>query len=130
MSRVSPAVALVISERDRGRCLRCGGRATNRHQRVGAGSGGRKGEALRRQASPANHVSLCGSGTTGCHGACTNPAGFGLTREQLEQEGWIVRRNGGQDPALVPLRTDAWPEYGPWVLLGHDGDVSPSHPPE
>lgn len=49
------------------RCARCGGRASNWHEKVSRGRGGPRDRF--------NAVPLCGSGTTGCHGWVTeNPA--------------------------------------------------------
>lgn len=48
-------------------CVLCGRRASNWHERLPRGRGGKRDEF--------NAVPLCGSGTTGCHGKVTaNPA--------------------------------------------------------
>jgi hypothetical protein len=45
----------------------------------------------------ANLVTLCGSGTTGCHGHVhAHP-------EQAYDTGWMIRRGGAEDPAVVPI---------------------------
>lgn len=48
---------------NRQRCVLCGGRASNWHEKVTRGRGGPR-DAF-------NAVPLCGSGTTGCHGWVT-----------------------------------------------------------
>ena len=108
--------ALVFA-RDHGRCARCGIDLTagtvgyNDHHRQGRGMGGRQGEARERANSPANRLTLCGSGTTLCHGWVTeHPA-------EAERDGMVVRRGGALDPARVPILTHAG-----WVLHDHDGD--------
>lgn len=58
--------------------------------------------------SPANGISLCGSGSTGCHGWVETH------RTEAYLSGMLVKR--GTDPATVPLR---W--RGRRVLLTHDG---------
>ena len=73
------------------RCVRCGRQASNWHERLPRGRGGKR-DAF-------NAIPLCGSGTTGCHGLVTgNPQ---LARD----EGWTVTgymvrgRYVGSDPA-------------------------------
>jgi hypothetical protein len=66
----------------------CLGRATNWHHRQGRGQGG--------EWRASNGLHVCGSGTTGCHGAVTNTNG---RRAEYVRNGWIVGRN--QDPAKV-----------------------------
>jgi hypothetical protein len=58
---------------------------------------------------PANLITLCGSGTTGCHGW--------VEEHPLEARefGWAVRR--GRDPAEVPVLTFE----NVWLLLHDDG---------
>ena len=76
----------------------CLGRATNWHHRQAKGQRG--------PWAPSNGLHVCGSGTTGCHGALTNTNG---RRAEYEAKGWIVR--SWQNPAEVP------------VLLAHRGHV-------
>lgn len=57
---------------------------------------------------PANLITLCGSGTTQCHGLVeSNPT-------WAQAHGWSVRRTS--DPASVPV----WTWRG-WVRLAEDG---------
>lgn len=56
-----------VKERDQGMCVRCGGPGTNWDHRKNRSQGGRW--------EASNGQTLCGSGTTGCHGFVTqNPA--------------------------------------------------------
>ena len=112
--RTGPSAATVqtIRERDQGRCLRCGAPGTNTQHRVARGMGG----TSRPQVNDlANLVTVCGSGTTGCHGWMTaNPADAYAT-------GWAVRRNSGDLPSEVPLTA----LDGRQFFLTEDGDVIP-----
>ena len=69
MTRLPPA--------NQGRCVLCGGRASNRHEKVTRARGGPRDEF--------NTVLLCGSGTTGCHGWVTEHP------DAAEQKGLYVR---------------------------------------
>lgn len=104
VSRVPDAVRALVVDRDRGRCLRCGGPGSNLHHRTARGMGG----AGPRANSPANLIVLCGSGTTGCHGWVeAHPTAAAIL-------GYRVPR--GTDPATVPVL-----DVTGWVRLGHDG---------
>lgn len=90
----------------------CLGRATNWHHRLARSQGGLW------QAS--NGIHVCGSGTTGCHGAVTNTNGH---RAEYEAKGWIVSR--GVVPATVPVVL--WPmgivrldDEGGWLQFHPD----------
>jgi hypothetical protein len=101
------AYALVRS-RDGHRCQRCGCSVLNvpssKHHRKLRSQGGLD--------TADNLLSLCGSGTTGCHGwAHANPA-------QARSYGLIVWRI--RNPAEVPVRT-----FNGWVLLDAMGDRTP-----
>ena len=108
----SPSAAAVrrVRARDAGRCRRCGGPGTNTQHRVARGMGG----TSRVQVNDlSNLVTVCGSGTTGCHGWMTaHPADAYAT-------GWAVRRNGNDLPSKVPL-TDL---DGHQFFLTEDGAV-------
>jgi len=105
----------LVLERDQHSCVCCGenlqgirGRDWSLHHRRGRGMG-----STRRPETnlPANLVSVCGSGSTGCHGWLTeNPA---LGREQ----GLVLTQQ--DDPAGVPAAT--W--YGV-VLLDNRGSFA------
>lgn len=99
----------LVYERDGYACRRCGVNATV----CGLSIHHRQGRQCARPNNPANLVTLCGSGTTGCHGWATdNPA-------EAYETGWCVRRTGGDDPAGVPL-VDL---FGVVFGLTEDGDV-------
>jgi hypothetical protein len=89
----------------------CLGRAANMHHRKNRSQGGH-GDA-------ANLVDLCGSGTTGCHGALTDTQG---QRAEYEAHGWIVPRE--QEPAEVPVLLHNATTGHEWVLLDDQGDVA------
>lgn len=100
----APVIRRLILDRDLGRCAWCGrpfGDALNIHHRVLRSQGG-KGIA-------SNGISLCGSGTTGCHGEAHH------NRLWAEESGLIVP--SWQDPAEVPVVT--W--RGRYLLL----DIEP-----
>lgn len=109
--RVPESVRAAVIERDGQRCARCGradGESWSVHHRRSRGAGGDKhgvGNAL------SNLVLLCGSGTTGCHGAVESD------RAQAYEDGWLVR-HGVLSPAEVPV-----PWRGRWSLLLDDGSV-------
>lgn len=110
--RAIPAhVRKVIARRSGDICELCGRRrATNYHHRLRAGQGGRE--------HAGNGLHLCGSGTTGCHGAVhRNP-------QRSYANGWLVR--SGVDPLLMPV----------WLMTGHGeryvqlGDSGGMHLPD
>lgn len=108
--RVTQLTRDEVLGRDGYACARCGQAGTlNLHHRTPRGMGGSRDPL---SASPANLVTLCGSGTTGCHGWVESH------RDQAVTEGWIVLR--GTDPATVPVRINGYL----WVL-GHDGAKRP-----
>lgn len=82
---------ILILERDNYCCIRCGrniaGRDYSIHHRLPRGQGGSN--------SPQNLMTICGSGTTGCHGWIES-------RRAISYEtGDLVRRR--HDPATVPV---------------------------
>lgn len=109
------AARKAVAERSGGDCeVRlfgiCLGRATNWHHRQNRSQQGKW--------SPANGLHVCGSGTTGCHGALTNTNG---RRKEFEQCGWIVPSH--LDPAAVDcLIYTRWFGHD-YVLLREDGGV-------
>jgi len=104
VSRVPDQVRALVVDRDRGRCLRCGGPGGNVHHRTARGMGGGSDRAH----SPANLIVLCGSGTTGCHGWVeAHPRAAIILGYRVPR--WL-------DPAEVPVL-----DVDGWVRLSHDG---------
>lgn len=107
-------VRALVDARDSGFCRRCG-RPTwdgdfSRHHRIPHGAGG---SALVDRAS--NVVTLCGSGTTGCHGHVEG------NREESEILGYLLPKlNPDIDTELEEIFVH---EYG-WVVLGDDGSIT------
>lgn len=105
-----------VTTRDLGACLLCGTRAgLTVHHRIPRGRGGTN--------DPANLITLCGSGTTGCHGY--------LERERLTayRGGYLLHT--GTDPTTVPIltRTGAYLLTSEGTRLAHrptsDGTSTP-----
>ncbi len=101
-----------ILDRDGWCCARCGisimGRLYSIQHRQARGMGGRKGAN-----TIANGVTMCGTGTTGCHGwAESHPA-------QARETGWSIRTISMDDPEQIPL-TDL---RGRVFFLTDDGSV-------
>lgn len=88
----SPQTRRLVILRDAGRCVWCGrpwGDRLNLHHRLLRSHG--------TDNSPSNLISMCGSGTTGCHGgAHADPA-------KARTRGHIVKST--DLPALVPVAT-------------------------
>lgn len=109
----------VVHERDQGRCVRCTAPASNTHHREGRGMGGRQDPLEQaRINSPAYLLSLCGSGTTGCHGWVET------NRTQARAEGYLLRRNAPRPAATVPVLTAAG-----WELFTDTGHRIPTTAP-
>jgi len=97
MSIIPKRVRSDVLRRDGNSCLRCGVHISVRgyslHHRKGR-------HALPGMPDPhiaANLVTLCGSGTTGCHGwVHAHP-------EKAYEAGWMIRRLGAERPADVPV---------------------------
>jgi len=95
----------LVKNRDQGLCVRCGLPGNNFDHRKGRGRGGRW--------AASNGQTLCGSGTTGCHGWRTmNPA-------QALEDGFDVP--GYARPELWPARRHG---VG-WVLYDDEGGFEP-----
>jgi hypothetical protein len=114
MSSTDPSRLTVVGvrRRDGYACIICGStRQLTTQHRVARGMGGSLPEWIN---GPANLITLCGSGTTGCHGWVEAHPMFS------REAGWSVRR-GLVLPADVPV---LYPEG--WVLLTDDRfDVRP-----
>lgn len=131
-----PATVVLIWDRDRGRCARCGAVLVwerrgpglggwSVHHREDRGQGGVK-RARRGRVQPraylalaANGVLLCGDGVAGCHGEITR-------NEEPARLGFRVARIGIRRPVDVPLEHYL---HG-WVLLDNDGGFAPADEPE
>lgn len=87
----------------------------SRQHRIPRGAGG---SALVDR--PSNIVTVCGSGTTGCHNWMENER-----RADAEVLGWILPKlNPDIDPEKEPLFT-----VDGWVLLDDLGEITPCGPP-
>ena len=96
-----------VKARDGGRCCRCGATAESIHHRKPRGMGGTRDD---RANDLRNLVSLCGSGTTGCHGRIE------AHRRQAYEAGWLLRSYDALDtPMLCP--------NGVLVTLDEDGSL-------
>jgi hypothetical protein len=111
---ISQATMALLQGRSGGRCECCGALATNTHHRRPRGMGGSR-DPRTNQAS--NLVRLCGSGTTGCHGAIES------NRDHFRDMGFLVRQ--GVDPAAVPILLRRPSGEAEWVLLDEVGGVTP-----
>jgi hypothetical protein len=111
--------ASVILTRDDFRCVRCGKVVSTSqysiHHRVLGNRKDRRACVL---------ITLCGSGTTGCHGwVHGHPA-------EAKLRGWIVSRFA---PRTAVPELPVWYEQGPggkngWFLLGDDLTLTPGGP--
>lgn len=118
-SGFSPKTAALIIQRDGGRCFRCGevqhgerGAAWSIHHRRPRGAGG---SSMQWVNLPSNGATLCGTGTTGCHGWVES------NRFKARELGYLVPVNGVLRPCEVAiLRWD-----GVLVRLTDDGGVTP-----
>lgn len=114
-------VYAAVDARDEHRCRRCGRvwlddvADFSRHHRIPRGAGG---SALVNRAS--NIVTLCGSGTYGCHGWAES------NRDDAAILGYLLPKlNLAIDPEFEPIFVH---EYG-WVLLDDHGNIAPCSPP-
>lgn len=104
----------LVRERDNHQCARCGaGTDLTTQHRVARGMGGTRGAWINQ---PANLITLCGSGTTGCHGYVEHHPNV------AKREGLSVSRSA--DPAKVPVLT-----WRGWLLLDNEGEYTPCGSP-
>lgn len=110
----SPAVVDAVLERDHWSCVLCDegivgerGRDWSIGHRIPRGMGGTTDPRINL---PSNLITLCGSGSTGCHGATEGPL-----RGMAYREGWLVRRH--DDPRLIPVLIERGRRY---VYLTND----------
>lgn len=114
----SAAVRETVLKRDRWCCLRCGkvvvGRAKSIHHRKLRSQGGRH--------DPENLITLCGTGTLGCHGWVHSHVAESLA------SGWLVLST--DDPALVSVLVISEGGSGADVWLLPDGGRATEAPEE
>lgn len=112
------AIRELVLERDIWCCTVCGRHlgesGANLHHRRNRGSGGSCDPAIN---TPSNLLTVCGSGTTGCHGW------IGDQPAEARDLGYVISLNSTQRPAEVPVHHAL---YG--VVFLTDGD-SWTHPP-
>lgn len=121
MRRTDPDQATVrlVRDRDQWRCARCAGWGPlSTQHRVARLMGGTSWDGINQ---PANLLTLCGSGTTLCHGWVESHPTWAA------HHGWTVPRYGLLQPE--PATTPVWTWRG-WVLLLSSGDLEllPDHP--
>jgi len=110
--RTDPTAATVrlVRERDLGACVRCGTTSNlTTHHRRARGMGGSRWPGINL---PANLLTLCGSGTTGCHGTIES------YRATARNDGYLVSQHA--DPADLPVFT-----WRGWVRIDNDGGLAP-----
>lgn len=108
--RTGPAAATVVGvrQRDSYRCVRCGkspaDAVLSTQHRQARGMGGTRRASVN---APSNLITLCGTGTTGCHGWVeAHPV-------EARANGWAVA--SWDNPATTPVLTPRG-----WVLLDDD----------
>jgi hypothetical protein len=108
--RIPRSVRDIVLERDQRRCVRCGlhleGQRYSLHHRKPRGQGGPD--------TPANLISLCGTGTTGCHGWVEHNRELARGPEL----GYLLRRSAAPDlvPVLVHGLGLAYPIDAGWLV--------------
>mgnify|MGYP001951845053 FL=1 len=115
-------VRLVFFTRDGSACFLCRrhlrfedrGIGWSMHHRKPRGAGGAGKRGADAVASPANALTLCGSGTTGCHGEAEKNRDVALFR------GVLISRLG-RGSAFDPDRVRVQRRDGSWWLLTLDG---------
>lgn len=116
--RTSPDAETVrlVRERDDWRCARCGGWGPlSTQHRVARGMGGSRWPGINL---PSNLITLCGSGTTGCHGWVEHHPGW------ARAHGWSVSAHERERVGVIPV----WTWRG-WVRLAHgEAEVLPGRP--
>lgn len=109
-----------VAQRDAGRCVRCGRPGTNVHHRRPRGMGGRADRAEANR--PSLLLTVCGSGTDGCHGWIES------NRAEALAAGLLLPTNGDADPRTVPVRSRLSPT-GWWALTDYADRVAVPGPP-
>jgi hypothetical protein len=94
MSDIPIRIRKLVKNRDQGVCRRCETPGNNIHHRIGRGMGGTSRDDVNNLAAL---VTLCGSGTTGCHGYITSHP------TEAYETGWSIRRSNPDPAADIPL---------------------------
>lgn len=115
---VSVHTRRIVLERDQWSCVSCG-RYLNLydyslHHRIPRGMGGTKAAWIDQ---PANLISLCGSGTTGCHGWVEHG-----DRGQAVEWGYIIRRGVAAQALPEAVKVLTYPRG--WLLYDNAGGVA------
>lgn len=103
---ITRGTAILVDERDGGRCVICGAKSTNRHHRKPRRHG---------DDTPANMLALCGSGTTGCHGWVT------CHPKDAYANGWSIRANNDPEEVPVLVRSNVGTR-NMWALHNNQGE--------
>lgn len=106
-SGIPADVRAAVIARDEWTCQRCGvyvgSIRSSVHHRKPRRMGGRHGDAAEAINDMAGLTLLCGSGTSGCHGAVESD------RAQSYADGWLVYES--ENPAQVPCLTYKRPAW-------------------
>jgi hypothetical protein len=106
---------LLVLERDEYRCAVCGQSVLeipfNIHHRRNRGSGGSSDPAIN---APSNLLTVCGTGTTGCHGW------IGSSPAEALEHGYVVSLNSREATTDVPV---VHAVFSASVFLLDDGTV-------
>jgi hypothetical protein len=115
---------LRVLDRDGHACVRCGkalrgdrGLDWSLQHRKPRGMGGTSDPAIN---AASNLLSVCGSGTTGCHGYMESE------RTEAEDKGWLIRRLPTAHPLTEPVLVA---RESRWVYLTDDAQYA-DNPPE
>jgi hypothetical protein len=117
VSGITARVRETVLQRDGMKCVSCG-RFVDRsnysiHHRMPRGMGGTRNPEVNL---PANLLTLCGSGTTGCHGWLESH------RVKANEWGYLIRR-GTASPSFEPVLTaDGWRRFD------NDGGIEDAYP--
>ena len=110
-------VRQLVLVRDLHACVSCGVSIQSRpfsvHHRIPRGMGGTRNPEVNL---PANLLTLCGTGTTGCHGWLESH------RVKANEWGYLIRR-GTASPSFEPVLTAVG-----WRRFDNDGGIADAYP--